>query len=58
MRRIANEIESNEKFDFSFSVSPKKPSTISIDRKVTHPELNDFDIHMSLKDFPSEDTKA
>ena len=58
LRRIASEIESNEKFDFSFSVLPKKRSTISIDRKVTHPELNDFDIHMSLKDFTSEDTQA
>lgn len=54
MRRIANEIESNEKFDFSFSVLPKKPSTISIDLEVTHPEFNDFDINMSLKDFPIE----
>lgn len=58
MRRIANEIESNEKFDFSFSVLPKKPSTISIDLEVTHPDLNDLDIHVSVRDFQREDTKA
>lgn len=58
LRRIASEIESNEKFDFSFSVFPKKPSTISIDREVTHPDLNDFDIHISVRDFLSEDAQA
>ncbi len=58
LRRIVDEIESNEKFDFSFSVLPKKPSTISIDREVTHPDLNDFDIHISVRDFQREDTQA
>lgn len=58
LRRIASEIELNENFDFSFSVLPKKPSTISIDREVTHPDLNDFDIHLSVRDFQREDTQA
>lgn len=62
LRRVADQIESNERFDFNCSIRAKKPSTVSIDNGGNivndSPEFNDFYIELSVRDFKSEDTKA